>query len=177
MGDGRLSVGPPPMQEIELPTPAERSMLLRIVFSTYPELNPRQRITGDVARVDLGAANYEQHFAAALTFLAYCKRGDFDTQRSPFWWLESCREWLREKQPGASSLVTMPPFLTAVCASGIRHGPLSGRTAYVELGLVAHSLLSAPIAGWRDVLENRQLAPDVELPGRATAPMRSRAAR
>jgi hypothetical protein len=165
------------MQEIALPDAAERSMLLRIVFATYPELNPRQRITHDVARVDLGAANYEQHFAAALAFLSYCRRGDLDTQRSPFWWLESCRQWLREKQPGAASLVTMPPFLAAVCASGIRHGPLSGRTEFVELGLVAHSTLLTPIAGWRDVLESRQLPADVELPGRATAPLRSRAAR
>lgn len=177
MGDGTLSIKSPPMQEVALPTPAERAMLLRIVFATYPELNPRQRITGDVARVDLGGANFEQHFTAALTYLAYCKRGDLDTQRSPFWWLESCRQWLREKQPGAASLMTMPPFLAAVCASGIRHGPFIGRTAYVELGLVAHSLLPAPIAGWRTVLENRQLAPDVELPNRPMAPLRAPAAR
>ena len=153
MGDGRFTIGSPPMQEIELPAPAERAILLKLVEQTYPELSARRQIAGDVAKLDLSSANFVAHFTAALAFLSYCKRGDLDTQRSPFWWLESCRVWSRQHQPGAASLVTLPPFLAAAVASGIKHGPMNGRTAYVELGLVAHSMLPAPICTWREISE------------------------
>jgi hypothetical protein len=151
MGDGRLSVGPPPMQQIELPTPAERSILLKLVEAQYPELSPRQQIARDVAKVALGAANFERHFIAGLMFLSYVKRADrLDMERSPWWWLESCRHWLRQHAPEVSSLITPPPFLAAVVASGVQHGPIVHRTAYVELGLVAHSFLPVPICTWRE---------------------------
>ena len=69
MGDGRVSIRPPPMQEIALPTPAERSILLKMVEQSYPELSARQQIAGDVAKLALGAANFDRHFLAGLMFL------------------------------------------------------------------------------------------------------------
>ena len=121
MGDGRVSIRPPPMQEIALPTPAERSILLKMVEQSYPELSARQQIAGDVAKLALGAANFDRHFLAGLMFLSYVKRSDrLDMERSPWWWLESCRHWLRQHAPEMSSLITPPPFLAACVASGVQ---------------------------------------------------------
>ncbi len=178
MSDGRFSIGAPPMQEIALPTPAERAILLKMVEAQYPELSVRQQIAGDVARVALGADNFARHFLAGLMFLSYVKRSDrLDMERSPWWWLESCRSWLRQHAPEMSSLITPPPFLAACVASGVKHGPLNRRLAFVELGLIAHSFLPAPICTWREVLNARQLPADIELPGRPMAPLRAPAAR
>lgn len=178
MGDGKLSIGAPPIQAIALPTPAERSILLRMVEQQCPELSPRQQIAGDVAKLALGAANFERHFLAGLMFLSYVKRADrLDIERSPWWWLESCRTWLRQHAPEMSSLITPPPFLAACVASGVKHGPIAHRTAFCELGLIAHSFLPAPICTWREVLESRQLPADVELPNRPMAPLRPSVAR
>ena len=164
------------MQHIPLPTPAERELLLRIVGQEYPELSPRHMIAGDTARLDPGAANFDHHFTAGLMFLSYVKRSNaVDRERSPWWWLESCRAWLRENHPGASSLVGSQPFLAAVVASGVRHAALHDRMAFCELGLIAHSFLPAPISTWRSVLESRQLPAEIELPGRPVA-VRSRIA-
>ena len=98
MGDGKLSIGAPPQQRIALPTPAERAMLMQIVGQEYPELSPRHMIAGDTARLDPGAANFDHHFVAGLMFLSYVKRSDaVDRERSPWWFLEACRQWLREE--------------------------------------------------------------------------------
>lgn len=176
MGDGKLSIGAPPQQRIALPTPAERAMLMQIVGQEYPELSPRHMIAGDTARLDPGAANFDHHFVAGLMFLSYVKRSDaVDRERSPWWFLEACRQWLRENHPEAGTLIGLQPFLAAAVASGVRHAALHDRMAFCELGLIAHSFLPAPISTWRQVLESRQLPAEIELPGRPVA-VRSRIA-
>jgi hypothetical protein len=153
LGESRVQITGAPLRRMPLPTDEEYERLLDLVLTRWPELRPRSDQT-------FGA----QFYFAFLRLQHLGRRDRLDMERSPSWWADDARNWLREHQLGGRVLVSAAAFTAAAIADGVGHTAPDNFPCDMSFALQFGGGGRASSHGWRQILATGSLPKPMSLP-------------
>ena len=138
-----VRITPAPLARLAMPSDRELDDLLGIVLERWSQqLRPRP-----------DHHDFRVEFTAAFRRLLHIGRLDrMDESRSLSWWLDDCRQFLRD-HGGSPASITGPAYMAAVCAHGdILYAPLDNFPFDLGFGLQFGGGGRPSCAEWKRVL-------------------------